>query len=472
MCFALRLSVLLFALPISLFGQLPENVGLYIGSFDPPTLGHLKVLLGARKGPVPLAKIYVSVNHATNKDFNLSVAERVELFEALVEDLGDSVAVLREPLEGRPETARYLLDRHQGKLLGIFGDDTFEKNYQIFTTKAQLHDFDYIKVLRPQVATESVTSSIYEIEIDAEGLSSSLARDLIQAGKDPVAAGVLSPRIYQIIKERGYYAKPDPAAAAQESRAFAERYAAFETEMRKRTPELFTGTTLIAPSYKPGQTREGQNDKFIRQMIESLKLPLERQWAFRREAETYLGVRAGTRPLRLARKAGAFLGSFDPFNEGQKDSVRKMIRENQLDDFYIGVLETSRKPILRSVRERIELIKQELHSVGALVHIEPVASLADSHRWFRRIANEHETPTNAFFGSNVFQDNAQRLADLPRVVPKQIDVPQLEPVVETTCAESFAERVHSSALPTQSVTHEAFDPQALEWFTERLAEIF
>ena len=104
-----------------------HRIGYYIGSFDPPTLAHRAAVLEAMRH-FGLTKVYITVNHNTAKDFNASIAERIHMLQLLFADQGDRVIILREPLEGRREFARYILERHpEAHLLGIFGEDTFEK---------------------------------------------------------------------------------------------------------------------------------------------------------------------------------------------------------------------------------------------------------------------------------------------------------------------------------------------------------
>lgn len=406
-------SIVLFVLVMTCPAVAEELVGYYIGSFDPPTLGHKLVVAAAMKAH-PLAKVYITVNHNTDKDFNTSMDERLQMMKKLFSEYGDRVEVLREPLEGRPAFARYLLEKHQGKILGIFGDDTFEKNYKIFTTDADVHDFDYVKVARPEAtALESVyVPVVHDLEIDADGTSSSAARDLIALGKDPVAAKILSKEVYDYIQELKLYQKISGEKLADAQKDFLGRYNAFISTLKQQRPDLDL-SKIAEPTFKATQSLGAQKDKFVRHIVTSLKMPLEAQLVFRPEAEKILQIPFQTRPLRSAKAAGIYIGSFDGPNRSQRDVIAETLKQQNLDVLYVGVLGTSRKPIHASLAERMNMMKALTAEFGDKVRVLSIPNLEGSQRTFRRLRNEHSAPTLAVFGSNVFDPNFDRLKKIP-----------------------------------------------------------
>jgi pantetheine-phosphate adenylyltransferase len=67
-----------------------SKIGLFPGTFDPPTNGHLDVI---RRGRVLFDKLIVAIAHNPSKAELFSTEERVEMMNALLADLGDNVTV-------------------------------------------------------------------------------------------------------------------------------------------------------------------------------------------------------------------------------------------------------------------------------------------------------------------------------------------------------------------------------------------
>lgn len=410
-----------------------ETVGYYIGSFDMVTMGHKAVVASTLNDPkLGIKKIYITVNWNTDKDFNTSMEERVEMMRRTYSEFGNRVEILREPLEGRPEFARYLIARHQGKVLGIFGDDTFDKNYKIFTKDTNVHDFDYVKVARPETAAASAQESVYvpivhDHEIEADGTSSSAARKALAEGRDPAALGLISKEAYEYIKERGLYQTVPPERVVAAKADFLARYQAFITEMQKTMP----GADLAAlpqPEYKPTQSIEAQSDKFVRHLITNLKMNVEQQFSFRPKAEKFLGIRYPTRRLRSTQRAGIYFGSFDGgVNPGQKDVVREALKN--VDVLYVAALGRSAKEIKMPLEDRKSALKEQLAEFGGRVIVTDLPSLDDSPNFVKRMRNEHGPDTTMFFGTNVFQANYDRLKEISKLKFAALAVPGNHPTL-------------------------------------------
>ena len=409
-----------------------ETVGYYIGSFDMVTMGHKAVVASTLNDPkLGIKKIYITVNWNTDKDFNASMEERVEMMRRTYAEFGDRVEILREPLEGRPDFARYLIEKHQGKVLGIFGDDTFDKNYKIFTKDTNVHDFDYVKVARPEAATV-MTESVYVLvihdhEIEADGTSSSVARKAIAEGKDPVKMGLISQGAYDYIMERGLYKTPTEAEIPQLKADFEARYRKFIAEMQTAWPGHDL-SKLPVPEFKSTQSVEAQADKFVRHLITNLKLNLKQQYEMRPLAEKLLGIRYPTTPMRSTQRAGIYFGSFDGgVNPGQKEVVREALKN--VDVLYVAALGRSAKEIKMPLEERKAALREQLGEFGGRIVVTDLPSLEDSPSFVRRVRNEYSPDTTAFFGTNVFQKNYDRLKGISHLKFAALAVPGSDPML-------------------------------------------
>ncbi len=383
-------------------------IGYYIGSFDPPTLAHRAAVIEAMRH-FGLSKVYITVNYNTDKDFNASVAERVSMLQLLFADQGDRVVILREPLEGRREFARYILQRHpKAHLFGIFGDDTFEKNFKIFAGEPR---FDFVRIARPVVCTESAEvykPVIHDIMLhDADGLSSSEARRRIALGLD--TGDILPAEVGRFISNAGLYPFIAEQSLAAAERLFQARWSTFQQSLEGLIPDEMR-RALKVPTFKPSQSREGQDDKVIRHVVQSLALPLDEQFRLRPVMERLLGVRYPTHPILW--RAGVYLGSFDPASTAQATVVSAALKQGTLNRLTIGVLSSSRKPLERSAAERLRLARELFGRFGDRVAVVEAPSLEDSPSFLRRLRNEQLEPLLAVFGANVFPANYARLSSL------------------------------------------------------------
>lgn len=383
-------------------------IGYYIGSFDPPTLAHRAAVIEAMQH-FGLSKVYITVNHNTDKDFNASMAERIAMLQLLFAEQGDRVVILREPLEGRREFARYILQRHpKAHLLGIFGDDTFEKNFKIFAGEPR---FDFVRIARPVVCTESADvykPKIYDIMLhDADGLSSSEARRRIALGLD--TSDILSAEVGRFIADIGLYPfVPEHSLGAAE-RLFQARWTTFQEALDGLIAEELR-RALKAPSFKSCQSKEGQDDKLIRHVVTSLALPLDEQFQLRPAMERILGVRYATHPILW--RAGVYLGSFDPPSIAQAEVASAAMKQGTLNRLTVGVLSSSRRPLDRPLDERLRLAADLFGRFGSKVNVVEAPALEDSPIFLRRLRDEQLEPLLAVFGANVFSANYARLSAL------------------------------------------------------------
>lgn len=406
-------KLVIFLLLVSI--QLFADVGYFIGSFDPPTLAHKESVLKAMEVH-DLEKVYITVNHNTAKDYLTSVDERIEMLRLLFKDHIDSVFILREPLEGRVNFAEEVLKNHQDqKVFGIFGDDTFEKNFSIFKG---LPNFDFIKISRPEFAIDiealnrlpskedrRYVPTIYDLEISGTGISSSKARDLIKEGDTVGLKEFLDLDIIHSIMQRELYKD----TFLSEKNLFLERFHSLLDELQQRMPEI---NDVPEPEFKPTQSFAAQSEKFIRQIVEAKNMDLEDQFIFRPLAEEILNIPSRSEPFHAFLKVGYFPGSFDFLSPAQIEVIKKAQEQLQLDRVYVVVLETSNKQIEHTLEERIAHAKELLGGFGNKIKIISAPSLDKLKDVTETLTQEYVSPSFMILGANVFESNYNRLKSI------------------------------------------------------------
>lgn len=398
-------------------------MGYYIGSFDPPTLAHKESIVKAMEEH-HLEKVYVTVNHNTIKDYLTSVDERRDMLHILLKDYQDRVIVLREPLEGRVAFAEALFQKYPNqKILGIFGDDTFDKNFELFKG---LENFDFIRIARPEFNQEinqmdyfqlyrpplklapkkltNYTPKIYNLQISSSFISSTKARELIAEKNTEALVDYLDLDLIYFIFQKQFYED----AQSNDKNGFLMRFEAFVNALDAKFPE-FAVKDIPFPEYKIRQSYEAQSDKFIRQIVEFKRISLADQFVLRPVAEEMLNLRSRTAPLKSLLKVGLYPGSFDLFSAPQKEVIQKALQQLQLDQLIVIILETSRKPIQHSLEKRVAHAKDLLADFGTQVLVQTAPGLDSLKDFAEAACDTHVPPAVMILGSNVFESNYQQL---------------------------------------------------------------
>ena len=382
---------------------LKEGVGLYVGSFDPPTMAHREIVLNAAL-KANLKNIYISVNRGgkhSSKDYRWSLGERISMVRSMLRDVSVRVVVLEQPIEGRVALAQYLTSLHEKPLRGIFGADTLEKDYEIFKV---LPKFEYIAVGRPGYAIPTLPAGTVVHSMDSPGdISSTEVRKKLAQGTRDI------PELYPAVEAFIYSDNPLDSTPPGEASRFEELYTAFQQGFSKLFPSLGIGT-LAQPPFNPHQTLDGQKEKVIRAV-----LPLtdqDNQWAVLTAAQQMIETYHRTFPLHDARKAGFFLGSFDPVSKGQIDAINQAIEALELEVVYFSPLQKSRKPMVYPILDRMAALELVADRVKAPVRVLPSRTLFEGAEVVDWLNDKHSEGVTAVFGEPVFEDNFQRMSSI------------------------------------------------------------
>ena len=107
------------------------NVGMYTGSFDPVTNGHLDII---ERGAKIFDKLYIAVVHNVNKKCLFSLEERCELLRIACKDIPNVEVVICDKL-----AVQFAKEIHANTILrGLRALTDFEYELQMATTNHEL----------------------------------------------------------------------------------------------------------------------------------------------------------------------------------------------------------------------------------------------------------------------------------------------------------------------------------------------
>ena len=380
-----------------------EGVGLYIGSFDPPTNGHREIVLRSAL-KANLKNVYISVNRGgknSSKDYRWGLGERLSMVRSMFRGASIRVVVLAEPVEGRVALAHQLTELHKKPLRGIFGADTLEKNYAIFK---KIPGFEYIAVSRPGYELPQLPKGTIVHNLDSPGnISSTNVRKMLAEGVRDI------PELHPALESFIYKNNPLEAPPKGAESAFNVVYVDFQKKIVKQLPKLGI-EALPAPTYNPQQTVEGQKEKIVRAVL-SLTDESNRWRALTRGQKT-VETYHRSYPIKDTRKAGFFLGSFDPISKGQIAAINKAIKVMDLKVVYFSPLTESRKPITYPILGRIAALELIKDKVVTEARILPSSSLLEAVEVVDRLNDRHAGKVVAIFGETVFEANYQRMSNI------------------------------------------------------------
>lgn len=115
----------------------PENlhsldikIGIYSGTFDPPTKAHNAIIRSAIE-KLGLEKLYIFVNKNGEKDYKCSSRQRVEMLQRMLTDLHEKVVVIAQASDNKRSDYLMIKNILNSKLLLISGEDSYRRRLLI-----------------------------------------------------------------------------------------------------------------------------------------------------------------------------------------------------------------------------------------------------------------------------------------------------------------------------------------------------
>ncbi|MDC1174293.1 hypothetical protein OAT67_02785, partial [Bacteriovoracaceae bacterium] len=378
-----------------------DDVVWYSGSFDPPTIGHIKIaeeVASRTTGPV-----YISINHNTGKNFNASIRERIEMLSTAFKD-NPRVHIIREPSEGRRAFVEEVSRRHNRKVVLAVGEDVLKKNYEML---GDMKDLDFLSFERPGQESDYIPSNVSRVFSDQldgiEGISSTVVRNAIR--DDLPLDGLLTDEVKGYIRSNNLY--------RNNSYNQSSLLETFETIVRNHLPHLNI-ETVVNFEFKDIQSKGGQIDAMIRWIIENTEVPDKYKGFYTVFLESLMGERLLPLSVASGLKVGVYTGSFDPMNKGSALAITASIKALGLDKIYIAPFLSSRKTASYSVNERasfINAIIDELpEELKSKVMVIPAIDLNTSIDYLEAVSRFEQTKPIAIYGEDAIERNFKMLS--------------------------------------------------------------
>jgi nicotinic acid mononucleotide adenylyltransferase len=260
MTFLKKLTYLTIVLTLTVVSYASAaKLGVYSGSFDPPTKAHFAIMKSAFKQH-GVEKLLVMVNEDGGKDFNASIDERIGMIREMTKEYAGQVEIL--PVTNANKNVLPHAKVKEGnfdKLYRIIGQDSFETlPPEVMNDPGN----DWMVVPRDRNQRLPTGANVHIVEIDGiDDVSSTAVRKALAENKS--TENLLDPAVTKYIKERQLYALPSGEMVAIQEKLHREAFQKFIKDADAANPQLHLGD-LPEPPFKPQQSRAGWNDQFKR----------------------------------------------------------------------------------------------------------------------------------------------------------------------------------------------------------------
>jgi len=252
-CFSLLCATLAFLTHCSVPAALAANVGLYVGTFDPPTLAEIAMLrcalgdAGVRKACAESApaldRIRVLVSPSGAQDTFASATERMLMVKHALEKYGDRVEVVSLP-GSRVDQARVLLaNKNVERLIQIIDWESYRalKSTQVVQDPRVLWRVFQLKqagqtaqALDSKVLPANVQLSAEIVE--PQGSSARALQNVIRSGRP--TAGLIDPAVNAVIERLSLYQEVSEDLAKLQQSLFEESWRGFLEDLKLVCPGL------------------------------------------------------------------------------------------------------------------------------------------------------------------------------------------------------------------------------------------
>jgi nicotinic acid mononucleotide adenylyltransferase/uridine phosphorylase len=215
------------------------SVGLYVGTFDPPTLAEIAMMrcalgdAGVRKECAgignTIARLVVSVNQSYEEDTFASTTERALMVKHALQKYGDRVEVVTAPGNREEKTRALLRDKKVERVIEFIDSASYQAlkssqasqdprvRWQVFSLKQPGHP---PLALDPKTLPANVKLFV-EIE-QPQGSSASAIQKAIQAGR--ATAGLIDPAVNAVIERLSLYQEVSQDLAKLQRSLFEESW--------------------------------------------------------------------------------------------------------------------------------------------------------------------------------------------------------------------------------------------------------
>ena len=182
-------------------------IGLFIGSFNPPTLAHIGIINKIKKRYEKIVLVPVNSKEKHLISFN----DRINMLSLLKKD--DSKILIDDLMKDYAYLNYRLIDllkKKYYKIELIIGSDILEKMIFFDNYKYLLENYSFVVITRKKIDVKKIIQDKYYNYSDKftiidyhNDISSTMAREYLKEGKD--TQGILDKDVYDYIKNKHIY---------------------------------------------------------------------------------------------------------------------------------------------------------------------------------------------------------------------------------------------------------------------------
>ncbi len=235
-----------------------EAVGIYTGSFDPPTNAHKKIMTQGLEN-YPITKLLIFVNVSGSKDFKTSFAERREMILGMLGPYADRVEVRPILRENVNETMEDI--NKKTNTVQFIGQDSFEALPSDAMTDPNRR---WVVIPRGNEPLQIPEKANAEALAPIDDTSSSQIRALIIQNK--IDEANIDPFVRDYITEKRLYVPKVGVAEKMKVAAFEKLFSDYKVGLKKAMPGMDL-SDVVLPVYLPDQSVSAWSDKFTNLVI-------------------------------------------------------------------------------------------------------------------------------------------------------------------------------------------------------------
>lgn len=239
------------------------KIGIYSGTFDPPTKAHNTIIRSAIE-TLGLRKLYIFVNKNGDKHYKCSSHERVEMLQRMLSDIKEQVVIIAQSSENKRSDylmLKKILDDQ--KVIHIVGEDSYQRRLLLVPKKRV--NFDAIAIIPRKLAhseesiADKLESNAFYLPIGGAGsielVSSTRTREKLAA--HDYRNIDLTPEVLSYILEGSFYCAKDNGI--EKKRLYIDKFYAYVG--RRLSP-------CSPPAFDPNSSEDSWEEYFAKFFLE------------------------------------------------------------------------------------------------------------------------------------------------------------------------------------------------------------
>ena len=240
------------------------KIGIYSGTFDPPTKAHNAIIRSAIKN-LGLEKLYIFVNKNGEKNYKCSSQERVAMLQLMLEDLQDKVVIIAQASDNKRSDYLMIKKILNQKIIHITGEDSYQR--RLFVKPENRVLFDVIAI----IARDTDQDKAVDIKLEKNAfylpITSNESIESISSTKTRAKLAMkrynnidVTPEVLSYIIEHSLYYFPGNVKEREER--YIEKYYAYVGKIYAPCPP---------PEFDPLASEESWGETFYKMILNAKK---------------------------------------------------------------------------------------------------------------------------------------------------------------------------------------------------------